>query len=328
MAIKAKPLNSQIDAIVSEKLIWGNLLHLGFNMWVDRPVKCWGGPMPEIKDWVTASDRLRFDRKLWDDLLQQMARAKMNCIVIDLGEGVRYDSHPELGVKGSWKPAQLKEELARIRSLGMEPIPKLNFSTAHDTWLGVYSRMISTPKYYEVCSELISEVVDIFGNPRFFHLGYDEETTYNQEGCEISIVRQYELWWHDLEFFTGEVARHGVRPWIWADYAWNHPDFIGRASKQIVMSNWYYGTDFGKTNKRVDTYRDLDDAGYEQIPTGSNWSAPENFQLTVEHARRVIAPPRLLGFLQTPWLPTLEICRAHHENAIRQVGQAIENSKG
>ena len=91
------------------KLVWGNLLHLGYNMWADRAVDSWGGPMPESKDWVAASDTLRFDRKLWDDLLVQMAAAKMNLVVIDLGEGVRYDSHPELGVKGSWTPKQLRE---------------------------------------------------------------------------------------------------------------------------------------------------------------------------------------------------------------------------
>jgi len=36
--------------------------------------------------------------------------------------------------------------------------------------------------------------------------------------------------------------------------------------------------------------------------------------------RRTFA--RLLGFLQTPWKPTLEACRAHHEAAITQVAAA------
>ncbi len=313
------------ESTAPRKLVWGNLLHLGFNMWADRPVDSWGGPMPETKDWVTASDRLRFDRKLWNDLFVQMAAAKMNLVVIDLGEAVRYDSHPELAVQGSWTPAQLREELARIRSLGIEPIPKLNFSSAHDAWLGEYSRMVSTPKYYEVCKDLIAEVVRLFDDPRFFHLGYDEETAAHQAKYSIAIVRQYELWWHDFEFFTGEVSRHGVRPWIWADYVWNHPEFAGRAAKNIVMSNWYYGTKFDEKDKMVKAYRDFETAGYDQIPTASNWSAPESFKLTVEHCRRVIDPARLLGFLQTPWMPTLEICRPHHEAAIKLVGEAIAN---
>ena len=312
------------ETIAPKTLIWGNLLHLGYNMWADRPVDAWGGPMPETKDWVTASDKLRFDRTLWRDLLKQMAVAKMNLIVIDLGEGIRYDSHPELAVRGSWTPAQLREELNHIRSLGIEPIPKLNFSTAHDAWLGPYSHMVSTPKYYEVCAALITEVVHLFDKPRFFHLGYDEETAAHQSKYSMSIVRQHELWWHDFEFFTGEVTRLGTRPWIWADYAWNHPDFPARASKNIVMGNWYYGTKFDEKDKMVRTYCDLDAAGFDQIPTASNWSTPESFKLTVEFARRVINPARLLGFLQTPWMPTLEICRVRHEAAIKLVGEVIE----
>ena len=79
-----------------------------------------------------------------------MARAGMNMLVIDLGDGIRYESHPEIAVQGAWPPARLREELARLRALGLEPIPKLNFSTAHDAWLHDYSRMVSTPAYYKV----------------------------------------------------------------------------------------------------------------------------------------------------------------------------------
>ena len=65
----------------------------------------------------------------------------------------------------------LKEELKKLRDAGLEPIPKLNFSTAHDTWLGPYSRCVSTPTYYKACEDLIEEVVELFDKPRFFHLG-------------------------------------------------------------------------------------------------------------------------------------------------------------
>ena len=72
----------------------------------------------------------------------------------------------------------------------------------------------------------------------------------------------------------------------------------------------------------VRAYRDLEDAGYEQIPTGSNHSNAVNFGRTVDYCRRVIAPERLLGFLQTVWRPTTEEFRAEHMAAIEQVGAA------
>jgi hypothetical protein len=75
---------------------------------------------------------------------------------------------------------------------------------------------------------------------------------------------------------------------------------------------------------RVQAYRDLDAAGFDQVPTGSNWSAVENFERTVSYCSKNIAPERLVGFLQTVWRPTLEAFRAQHMEALRLVGQARE----
>jgi hypothetical protein len=80
-------------------MIWGNLLHLGMNMWCDREVPAWGPLKGEDLQWVSAKPFLRFDERLWNDLLRRMADVGMNLVVIDLGEGVRYESHPEIAVK-------------------------------------------------------------------------------------------------------------------------------------------------------------------------------------------------------------------------------------
>ena len=321
------------------RMIWANLVHLGYNMWADRKVDSWGGKEElrgHIIKNIRAHDYLRCDQKLWDDIVKKMADVGMNMIVIDLGEGVRYDSHPELGVKGSWSPKRLKTELAKIRTLGIEPIPKMNFSTAHDTWLGPYSRCVSTPTYYKVCSELAAEVCDLFDKPRFFHLGYDEETAGHQGRYGYVVVRQYELWWRDFYFFVDEVEKNGVRPWIWSDYVWHHKeDFYKKMPKSVLQSNWYYGCQFanfqaGKLKKddpvkvRIQSYIDLDKHGYDQIPTASNWSCPENFEQTVDFCRKYIGGERLKGFLQTPWLGTMEFAREHHMEAIELVGKKID----
>ena len=60
-----------------------------------------------------------------------MRKVRMNMVVIDLGEAIQYQSHPELAVKGSWPVEKFRKELARLRGMGLEPIPKLNFSTTH-----------------------------------------------------------------------------------------------------------------------------------------------------------------------------------------------------
>ncbi len=324
-ALAATALPRAARAAPPPKLIWGNLLHLSFNMWSDRPVDKWGALKGEELGWVCQQPYLRFDEKLWRDLLLAMQRGGLNMVVIDLGDAVAYRSHPEIAVKDAWTPQKLRDELKRCRDHGLEPIPKLNFSTAHDAWLGNYSRMVSTPEYYRVCRELIAEVVELFAGPRFFHLGYDEETAEHQAKYAYTVVRQYELWWHDFEFFAKTVTEQKTRPWIWADFAWKHADaFFERMPKNVVQSNWYYGLSFNpEKDTAAKTYVELERHGYDQIPTASNWSTPENFRRTVEFARQHIAPERLLGFLQTPWKPTLEACRAHHEAAIQLVADAI-----
>jgi len=182
-------------------MIWGYLIHLGYNMWADRDV-------PELKnEYFGAKPYLRFDPGLWNDLLKKMANADINMLVIDLGEGVKYKSHPEIAVRDAWTVSHLRQELEKIREMGIEPIPKLNFSSCHDTWLGPYSRCVSTDTYYEVCRDLVAEVIDIFDKPRFFHLGMDEETADHQRYYDYVVIRQHDLWWHDFNFLVEEVEK-------------------------------------------------------------------------------------------------------------------------
>jgi len=303
----------------SSNLIWANLLHLGYNMWSDRE-------MPERDTpYISAKPYLRFDEPLWRDLVKQMADQGLNTIVLDLGEGLRYDSHPELAVRGSWTPAKLAEELAYVHELGMQPIPKLNFSACHDAWLGEYARCVSTPKYYAVCRDLIDEVCELFDTPPYFHLGMDEETAQHQRYYGYVVIRQFDLWWHDLFLLLDAVEKRGVRPWVWSDYVWHHPEtFLEKMPKSVLQSNWYYQTAFGPDVERANAYDLLEAHGYDQVPTGSNWVSPDNMGMTVDYASGVIAKSRLYGFMQTPWKPTLEEVRQRHEDAIAQLGAARE----
>ncbi|MBI5093994.1 MAG: Tat pathway signal protein [Candidatus Hydrogenedentes bacterium] len=299
------------------KMIWADLLHLSYNMWRD-----WDNPQGNDL-YINRTPNLRFDDALWNDLLAQAAAAGLNMIVIDLGDGVQYQSHPEIAVKGAWTTSRLKEELAKMRKMNIEPVPKMNFSATHDTWLGPYSRCLSTDTYYAVCRDLIAEAAALFDKPRFFHLGMDEETAEHQRGFEYSVIRQHDLWWRDFYFYVEQVEKAGSRPWIWSDYAWEHPDlFYKKMPKTVLQSNWYYDVKFGADERAVQTYRDLDQHGYDQIPTGSNWTFPESFGKTVDYCRKNVSAGHLLGFMQTSWKPTLEACRKRHVESIEQVKAA------
>lgn len=302
---------------MNQRNIWANLLHLSYNFWSD-----W--QRPEVQSpYYAAKPYLRFDDGLWNDLLKAMAGGGLNLVILDLGDGVRYQNHPEIAVEGAWSVERLKQELQTMRALGLEPIPKLNFSTCHDQWLGPYARRVSTPEYYAVAGDLIAEVIQIFDTPRFFHLGMDEEELKHQKHFEYVVIRQYDLWWRDFYFFVEQVEKNGVRAWIWSDYLWEHPElFWAKMPKTVLQSNWYYGASFARDLAPVKAYLDLEARGFDQVPTLSNWTTPENIASTVRFCQENIAPERLYGFLLAPWRPTLEACRARHEDAIAHFAHA------
>ena len=290
----------------------GMFLNLGYNMWSDIPVDAWSGTKKEDVGFVSASGTLRFDEAVWRRLTDRMVRRGFNAVVIDLGEGCAYPSHPELAVNGTWSVEKMRAELKRLRGIGLEPIPKINFSTSHDTWLQDYGRMVSTPEYYKVCSDVIRDVCEIFDGPRLLHLGYDEESFGHQSKYAFSVVRRGSLWWHDFLFFVKEVERHGVRPWIWSDYVWGHKDeFLEKMPKSVMQSNWYYRQWFDldtipeQRRHHLESFLALEKAGFDQIPCGSNWACDENIAGLVKFCRKNVDPSRLKGFLMTSWCATV-----------------------
>ena len=312
------------------QFIWSYLAHFGVNSWKDVPLETQDPSMPE--KWLTrcCADHVRFDESSWQRLSAALAKAGCNQIIIDLAEIVVYPSHPELAVKGSWSVDRLRKELDRLRGMGFEVIPKLNFSACHDTWLKDYHRMVSTEKYYEVCKDLIKDVVEIFDHPRFFHLGYDEETAGHQSKHLFAVCRQGELWWHDFLWFAKVTEKTGCRPWIWSDYILNHKDeFLNRMPKSVLQSNWYYGEKFnpaemGERSKLVEAYEWLDKAGFDQVPTGSNWRCDTNFADTVKFCDARCRKELLKGYMMAPWTRTFAIHEAKAQEAIAQMAAVIK----
>ncbi len=318
--------------MAKSEFLYGALIHLGENMWSDQP-----SPRPDNEkrrypypDYLTPEelaakklahrlsgncDHMRFDEGVWRRATARMAELKMNCLVIDIGEGLVYPSHPELAVKGSWTPEKMAAEVARLRGIGIEAVPKLNFSASHDTWLQEYGRMLSTPEYYRVVADVIRDVCEVFGNPRLFHVGFDEEDYVHQEGYLYAAVRQGDLWWKDFLYTIGEVEKRGARAWMWSDKIWHsREEFARRCPKSVLCSNWYYLDNFdpkkdSELYPMVHAYEWLEEAGFDQVPCCSscgNWSTLDtNPLLTVEHCLKWIARERFKGLLTTSWQLTL-----------------------
>jgi hypothetical protein len=293
------------------------LLHMGMNMWGEWRAE--GEPKIEGKRYT--QNEIHFSEDIWNRTIDHAKQAGLNMVVMDLGEFLKYPSHPELAVKGSWSAERMQAEVKRLKQMGLEPIPKMNFSATHHQWLKKYSRMLCTRAYYRVCSDIIRDVAEIFGRPRFMHLGFDEEKVENQRKRLVVCVRQNEMWWHDLLWFVKHVEKQGSRAWIFSDYGWHHPEFIEKCPKSVLQSNWYYNedaqgydidkmTDWFKPKLRL--FADLDKAGFEQVPCPSNWLSPKLKESgrkdnsdcareVVKYCRANIAPERLKGFMMASW---------------------------
>lgn len=293
---------------------WCFLIHLSNNMWNDFTTS----DTREYNYGRPISTRLEADKAVWDEVTEYAAKEGCDSILIDLGDAILYESHPEIAVEGAWTVEYLKEELNRLRSLGLTPYPKLNFSAGHDAWLGVYSRMVSTPTYYEVCKDLINEVIDIFDTPELFHIGMDEEYAFNQQNLDFVCYRQFDLLWKDMRFFCDCVRERNVRPWMWSDHFWKHPkEFAANIGTDVLVSPWrYLNFYFNDTTTkastdpwevaRLESYTKLPELGYDIMPCFSNFHIIANTEETVRFCKENVPADKMPGFLIAPWFMTVD----------------------
>ena len=305
--------------------------------------------------WFEEFPKMDFEDSAWERVLDMCNQYGINQIVLDLGEGVVYKSHPELAKEGAWTHDRVRAELARCRERGIELIPKLNFSATHHLWLGEYRRMMSTRIYYEVCRDLIEEVAELFDHPAYIHLGMDEEGD-PQFFKDLDMVhyRQGELIWHDLRYLCDCVKRCGSRPWIWADMCMYEPESFRKhlGYDDVVLSPWIYFAirrEHWTLIKSKQRYIDSNEGsmgieymeeapiwqtmtregviaandGYGTVPCCSAWGECEYCSDdVVEHFVNNCRPENLLGFMTAPWVRTTEADLAAIEASVKALAVA------
>ena len=291
---------------MKEPMIWSYFIQLSMHMW-NEPDSA-----PRYLYLPVYNENNDTDIETWDETIKFVAEHKYNMVVIDVGDGIKYESHPEISAPDAWDKDFLKKKLDEMRALGLEPIPKLNFSACHLAWLKEYRRMISTPVFYKVCADVIKEVCEVFGYPRLFHLGMDEENLSLQTALPMVTIRQHDLLWHDMNFLFAEVEKHGARPWVWSDQYWDNPEsFTKNMSKSVLQSNWYYNifapkqkSEYNRT--AIQAYIALDELGFEQVPTVSTCfrANGRNSVQTLAFTKDKLNPELIKGFLTVPWTAT------------------------
>lgn len=332
------------------------LLHLSMNMWGEYAFP----GETRYPGYKYVSDRLATQDAIWNATIDRMVRRKYNHAVVDVGDAVVFPSHPEIAIKGSWTADRLRDEVVRLKKLGIEAVPKLNFSAGHDGWLKQYGRMVSTRKYYQVVTDLIADTCEIFGNPRQFHLGLDEEETIHVSGKPLVQVRKGELWWHDAQFLFDEVGRRNAQPICFGMTALvenGQEVFLRRMPRSVIQNLCIYGSNFdvfGDAGKKPDfALRRLQSkcsgvetmakAGYTILGGTSAWvmkpagkPVPQGRDYPLNHRsaeaylaflRKTVPTEQLMGMVAMPWEPMTERRAYCWESGIDELADALDGTE-
>lgn len=298
------------------------------------------------KKWKDAPLSEHFDEEVWRDCIEKAAESGMNTIVLESIDGVQYDSHPEISRPDAYSKEWVKEQVSLCREKGIALIPKLNFSATHDSWLGEYSRMLSTGVYYKVTKDLIEETYEMFGHPAYIHIGMDEEGIQYQAKREYVAYRQKDLLFHDLKYLCDCVKGVGATPWIWSSPMYDDPErFVKYISPDEIIINPYYYNAFDPKHYtpiesraeyvayyNEDKYKEMGikfveedpylvnfrlralplmEKGYRYVPCASVFNRCDyNTRDLMEYFKKYAREEQILGYITAPWCAMIDTPRS------------------
>lgn len=287
------------------------LIHLGSNNWRKKGYN--DGTYLDDEDFIFR-EKMNCDKEVWRKVTDFLPECGINTLVIDVEDGVVYDKHPEISIPGAWTKAELKEELDRLRAMGITPLPKCNFSCGHSAWLKEYAYMVGTPTYDKLCKDIIEELIDLFENPEFFHLGLEEEDYHSQIGQPVAITRAPFKKAEDANKLFALCRSHGVRPWIWLnqstiDAFGGDEIFTKVVGKDVLITNYSYGVlRFNATTcedyKFAQCCRKCEEWGYEQLPCGSTWNWHLANKDVIRFSKNYLDESKIKGYMTASWMLT------------------------
>ena len=243
--------------------------------------------------WRRKAREKPMDLKLAGEIIDAMAEAGMNLLVIDVADGVRFKSHPELRRPYSITMGQQKRLADRARKRGLEVVPKLNFAQSHlhghNHWFRPYHRLFDSDEYWDRGFELIDELVETCKPERFFHVGMDED---HDRSCAQYLQAI-------LTLHAG-LKERGLRTVIWKDEQTYAAADVHREKsraaenklpRDIVQVPWHYNTVLTAVLRR------LARKGFEV------WGAPGRDPDQVRAWRDGVLRCGGTGMLLTNWAP-------------------------
>ena len=261
--------------------------------------------------WVKRKAREKpFDLGVGLEVVEAMADAGLNLLVVDCADGVTYKSHPELKRSYSAPMAHVRRLAAQARKHDIEVVPKLNFAQSalhqHNHWFRPHNALFDNGEYWRRAFQLADELIEACEPPRFFHIGMDEDhdRSHAQYAAAICTLRD-------------GLRERGLRAVMWKDqqsyaaadvHAEKSRAAEARIPRDVVQVVWHYHTVL------TDVVRRLRRKGFDV------WGAPGRDPDQVRGWRDAILRYGGTGLLLTRWVPCRPGNRAELLRQIRMLG--------
>lgn len=252
-----------------------------------------------------------FDLDVAKQVVDAMAEANLNLLLVDTKDGLRYRSHPELARPYSRPIETLSALRDYAESKGIETALKLNFSQSgvhrHNHWFRPYNDLFDNDEYWRRAFQIIDELIEAARPPRFFHIGMDED---HWRGLRLYVAA--------IERLRAGLAERGLRTLIWNDSACGWPQAEvhkekslaaeREADRRVIHVLWDYG------DVQPGILQRLRREGFDV------WGAPGTRPEHVSRMRDALLACGGMGILLTRWKPCIPANRDDLVGHVRAVG--------
>ena len=259
---------------------------------------------------------------------------KFNAIVLEPWGVFPFESHPEFCWKDYAVPrGEFKRLIALGKDLGVTFIPQINlfghasfarFSSGKHAILDFHPELqslfepdgwswcLTNPETIKVLENLVCELHEFFGNPPYFHIGFDEaHDAFSCSACRKVNIEDT-IAGH-IGKFRDLLAERGARTMMWHDmlltegdprwkgyYAFGNPDtpnLLNKIPKDMILCDWEYNypLDEGQTEPDWRTSLYLKEQGFDVFVCP--WLSEQGTISIGKMAGRENLP----GYLMTTW---------------------------
>ena len=253
---------------------------------------------------------------------------KFSHVILEFWGMLRFDCMAELSWPAAYAKEQIRPILADARSMGVEPIPMFNHLGHASGSRAIYGRHVvldqnprlatlfepdgwtwclSNPETLELLKAVRSELIQLFGQGAYFHIGCDEAYSFATcDRCRESDSRRMLL-----EYLNGlaeELGKMGRRPIMWGDMlldatAWPSPiiavsrpdqrthEILDDLDRRIIIADWQYSI----LDSKLPSTEHFMSKGFDVAPCP--WHDSENILALGQGAAEL----GVFGFMPTTW---------------------------